>query len=347
MPTDGLTPSDVETRARRIADEELFPAAVDVDRSGKVPLAQLQILADAGLYGLTSTEDRFGLGAPAPTVWAVIEAIASGCLTTAFVWTQHLGPSGAVSKLLGQSAAPQVAIDWAQRLASGESRAGVAFAHMLRPDPTLTTARPIADGWLLDGAAPWVTGWGHINLVHAAARHGDEIVWGLLDAVEGPTMRAETLDLAAVNSSATVTLHYKSAVIPAERVTSVEPFADWKARYALGLRTNGSLALGVARRCCLLLESPEFDAELEAARTRLDTAASGPDGTANLDAVAQARAGASAFAMRAAAALVASTGGRAVTLESHAQRLAREALFLLVQGQTPAIKQHLLSEFSR
>lgn len=334
-----MSPKQLESIAQQIADDTLFPAAIDVDVSGRVPVEQLDVLADAGFYGLTSTDDEFGLGATGATVWAVIEAIASGCLTTAFVWTQHLGPSAAVSRL---SESTPVA-EWSQALASGHKRAGVAFAHMLRPDPTLTTARPDGEGWILDGAAPWVTGWGHIDVVHAAARFEDQIVWGLIDAVESASMAAERLDLAAVNSSATVTLSYTGAKIPADRVTSVEPFADWRARYGLGLRTNGSLALGVARRCCALLGSAEFDAELVAARARLDVAALEP---AEIDAVAQARAGASAFAMRAAAALVTATGGRSVTMHEHAQRLVREAMFLLVQGQTPAIKQYLIREFA-
>ena len=42
--------------------------------------------------------------------------------------------------------------------------------------------------------------------------------------------------------------------------------------------------------------------------------------------------------IRATSALVSSVGGRAITLAHHAQRLAREALFLLVQGQTADIR---------
>jgi alkylation response protein AidB-like acyl-CoA dehydrogenase len=50
------------------------------------------------------------------------------------------------------------------------------------------------------------------------------------------------------------------------------------------------------------------------------------------------RARASEFALRAATTLVVSGGGRSISLEHHAQRLAREALFLLVFGQTATIK---------
>jgi alkylation response protein AidB-like acyl-CoA dehydrogenase len=51
-----------------------------------------------------------------------------------------------------------------------------------------------------------------------------------------------------------------------------------------------------------------------------------------------ARARASELALHAATTLVVTGGGRSITMDHHAQRLAREALFLLVFGQTTSIK---------
>ncbi len=75
------------------------------------------------------------------------------------------------------------------------------------------------------------------------------------------------------------------------------------------------------------------DDQLTACRAGLDTA--GPD---HLPA---ARAAACELAMRAAAALVVTQGARAILADQDAQRLAREALFLLVFGSRPTIKQAL------
>jgi len=58
--------------------------------------------------------------------------------------------------------------------------------------------------------------------------------------------------------------------------------------------------------------------------------------------MADARAAASELAVRAAAALAVRDGGYAVAVDQHAQRLAREAVFLLVFGSRPAIKSALL-----
>ena len=54
------------------------------------------------------------------------------------------------------------------------------------------------------------------------------------------------------------------------------------------------------------------------------------------------RASALELALRSATALVAATGGAAMSLEAAPQRLAREAVFLLVQAQTPPLRQALL-----
>ena len=58
--------------------------------------------------------------------------------------------------------------------------------------------------------------------------------------------------------------------------------------------------------------------------------------------MALARAEASELAVRATAALTVRDGSNSITTDSHAQRLAREAVFLLVFGSRPAIKAALL-----
>jgi hypothetical protein len=58
--------------------------------------------------------------------------------------------------------------------------------------------------------------------------------------------------------------------------------------------------------------------------------------------MAEARAAASELALRAAAALAVRDGGNAVTVDQHAQRLARQAVFLLGFGSRPGIKTALL-----
>jgi hypothetical protein len=155
----------------------------------------------------------------------------------------------------------------------------------------------------------------------AARRENGDIVWALVDVTAGPTLQAERLRLAAVNASATVTLSFDQHAVPAARVISIQPFDEWREQDRASLRLNGSLALGVARRCALLLESEALTAELDECRRSLDRASS--------EAMPEQRARASELALRAATELVVLGGGRAIALDHQAQRLAREALFLI------------------
>ncbi|HET7489268.1 MAG TPA: acyl-CoA dehydrogenase family protein [Acidimicrobiales bacterium] len=323
-------PGDVVAASGRLADEVLFPAALATDRSRAVPAAHLDALAGTGLYGLQGPPSHGGLGLAGPEARAVVEALAGGCLATTFVWVQH---HRLVRALAGADAPAALRDEWLAPLCRGERRAGVALAGLL-PGGALR-ASPAGAGWVLDGESPWVTGWGLVDVLLVAARlEGGDVAWFLVDAAEGPGVSAERQHLVAVDASATVRLSFDGLAVPAGRLVRVDPGAAADTAFAEGLGTNGSLALGVTGRCLRLLGPSPLDAELNAARARL--------AGAGRDALPAARAAASELALRAAAALVVHAGSRSVGLDSHPQRLAREALFLLVFGSRPPIKAALL-----
>lgn len=329
-----LEPNLVEV-AQRLADDVLFPRALAADRSDQIPVEQLNALADAGLFGVHSPAGIGGADMDRTNRLAVIEALAGGCLTTAFVWSQHGGPARASALANGP-----MYERWAARLASGQARGGVAFAFLLRSGPPVMMATPVDGGWSFTGVAPFVTGWGHIDVMLLAGRHGDNVVWCLVDAAESASCASRRLDLSALNGSVTAELTLTDHFVPENQITNVQPFSAWLDGYAMGLRENGSLALGVTGRCLRLLGPSALDDELTAARIALDTAM-----TDDADAMPSARAAATALGIRAGAALVAKTGGRAVQLSHHAQRLMREATFLLIQGQTAAIRDEHVKLF--
>lgn len=231
----------------------------------------------------------------------------------------------------------------------------MAFAHLLRPEVVIS-ARPVdpedpSQGWLLNGTAPWVTGWGYIDIVSTAARinvtHDEfgaiantgEVLWLFVDAAESETLRAEKLELSAVNSSATYAIEFVDHHVPADRVALVERYDDWRSNYAKGLRVNASLGLGLCERATRLLDETgvhhPYRRAVDEVRARLDNA--------SVDEMPKARADLSTLAVRITAALVAGVGGRSVMLDHAGQRLAREALFLLIQGQTAEIRGHQLT----
>jgi alkylation response protein AidB-like acyl-CoA dehydrogenase len=328
----GTAEADPLAVATRIADEELFPTAATVDAADVLPRERLDLLADAGLYGLAGPRWAGGLEPDFPTFCGVVEALAGGDLTTAFVWVQH---HGAVRALAADDTPPALRDAELRALCRGRRRAGLALPG-LHPGPSALEAVPTADGWRLDGTAPWVTGWGLVDVVLVAARAPrDTVVWLLLDAAAQPGPTATRVPLLACHATVTVELRFDGVAVDTDRLIRTTPYDPGAWTGGGDLRLNGSLALGVAGRCCRLLEDPGLARELADRRAELDS--SPPEH------MAEARAAASAFASRVATRLVVAAGSRAVVRGHPAERLLREATFLLVFGSRPAIKATLLS----
>ena len=164
----------------------------------------------------------------------------------------------------------------------------------------------------------------------AAARdEQDTLVWSLTEAAESATLSVQPLRMVAASASGTVTAGFAGHFVPDGQVLGRQPFAEFGAQDAAGLRLNGSLALGVLTRCRALLGPNGLDEQAEACRIALDEAAP--------ELLPAARAATAALAMRAATALLVQVGSRGVLLDQHAQRLVREAMFLLVFGSRPPI----------
>jgi alkylation response protein AidB-like acyl-CoA dehydrogenase len=324
----GVPPEVCELAARFLADAEA------VDAADAVPEEHLRGLASAGLYGVFAPAAAGGLGLAYPDVCPVIEELASACLASTFVWIQHLRLLGALLDPATPAPLRTALLPGAIR---GEVRGGLALAGLL-PGPPRLTAQPTEGGWVLDGQAPWVSGWGLVNLLLTVARGPqDTAVTLLVDAREQPGLAAARQRLTAANASVTVRLSFTGLFVPDSRVVGQQPF-DPARQQAEGLRPNGSLALGVARRCCALIGPSALDDELRSSRAELDAA-----GT---DAMPAARARACELAVRAAHVLAVRRGSTSALAGDPAERLTREAAFLLVFGSRPAIKDALLDRLS-
>jgi alkylation response protein AidB-like acyl-CoA dehydrogenase len=311
---------EIVEHAQRFADDVLFPAALTTDAADVVPRELLDRLAAEDLYAV-------GADADFPTICAVQEALASGCLTTAFVWAQHLG----LVHVLAAGNDDDLRARWLGPLLRGDVRAGLALGGAL-PQPTLH-ARRHGDAWVLDGISPFLSGWGMIDVVHTAARTADDqIVWLVVDAVESDALRVDRLRLVALDATATVRASFAGLRVDLDRQTTIHPTGGETPPEVL--RLHASLALGVASRCCRLLGPSPLDEELAALRTDLDDL--GPETAAR-------RAAAGELAVRAAAALAASSGSRTLLLADQAQRLWREALFVLVYALRPASRDALVA----
>jgi alkylation response protein AidB-like acyl-CoA dehydrogenase len=330
--------------AREIADEVLFPAALDVDASGEIPDGHWHALAEAGLYGIAAPLELGGPGLELEELTEILEIMAGGCLATAFTWVQHHGVLAALS------ASPNAALrdELLPELTAGRTKGGVAFAGAV-PVPPRMRAERVDGGWRLSGHAPFVSGWGVIDVLQISASDVDsgDIVAGIITAEPAAGITGVTRQtLFVADATETVSLDVDGLVIPDERIVSRVTRAQFMAAQNFGSRLNGTLPIGLVLRCAALLdagvpteEAQALRADADAIRGRLDA------GLGDSARLLEARADGAELAVRAAAALVVSEGGSALLSGSPAQLLARYATFTLVAASRPELKRSLVQRF--
>jgi alkylation response protein AidB-like acyl-CoA dehydrogenase len=303
--------------------------ARDVDQNAALPPENLRALASAGLYGAGATTDEGGLDLDLAEMCALVELLAGACLTTTFVWLQHF-------RLLRSAASPLAPDLLRAQLPSivrGDIKGGVSFTALL-PGPPRLRATESDTGWVLNGDSPWVSGWGIVDELAVLARTAtNQVATFVIDARELPGLEVTPLHLSAMNASATVTLTFHDVSIPSDHYVGSVPY-DEGPEPPQGLRVNGSLALGVARRCTDLVGPSVLDDELVLVRGSLDRA--------DVEGIGDARARAAELAVRCAHALAVSRGSRSALYGDVAERSTREASLLLVFGSRPTIKRALL-----
>lgn len=334
----GVEPPAV-AQARRLADELLRPNAELVDAAG-VPRSHLDALAAAGLMDMTEL--------PGPVAREVAELLAAADASTWFVWTQHHSPVRTVAR--GTNAALRA--EWLPRLRSGERLAGVAFTHLRRPGPPQVAAARRGDGWQIDGDIAWLTSWGLADVFLIGAQAGDDVVWVLTALTGRPEVTSEPLQLAAMNGTSTVRVRVSGLVVASDEVALVEPLADWRAVDAAKSADVSAAVFGVITEVGRRLRerneaaATDFADAVQHEADQLRRAAyaliDGVEAGERLEERLHLRASAHALACRATQGLVAAGAGRSMLLDSAAQRLARVALFLQVQGQTAAVREATL-----
>jgi alkylation response protein AidB-like acyl-CoA dehydrogenase len=332
-------------QAHEIADTVLYPAALAVDRTGHVPDSHWDALADAGLYGIAAPVDAGGPGLDLPQIIEILETMAGGCLTTAFTWVQHHGMLASLAATGNQA----LRDEFVPGAIAGRIRGGVAYAGAV-PVPPRMCAQRVSGGWQLTGHAPFVSGWGIIDVIQISAGDVDtgDIVAGLVSAEVQPGITTVTAQpLFVADASQTVALEVDGLLIPDDRIVSRVSRADFMANQNFGSRLNATLPIGLVGRCARLLDEAGENAaatalrgEADAVRQRLDA------GLGDASTLLRARADGCELATRAAGALVAARGGPSLLRSDPAQLLARSALFTLVAASRPELKRSLIDHMS-
>ena len=227
------------TRARALLASQIHPLAQRIDRDPEALARALEAPPAVSEADFRAFQEDC--------------AAASGAL--AFLQTQHQSATALIAR--GHNDALKSRL--LPALASGESRAGIAFSHLRRPGPSALTATPTRGGWRLRGHTPWVTGWGFFDRCVTAAALPDGrtlFVTHPLVAVEGLQVGAPRR-LAALEVAGTVPLTFDDLRVPAADHVATHP-ADWiQRRDAASAASKAPFVLGCARAAVEVLREAE------------------------------------------------------------------------------------------
>ncbi|KUN19907.1 acyl-CoA dehydrogenase [Streptomyces antibioticus] len=344
-----MTTSPLIASARQLADTLLVPNAERVDQA-EVPASHLDAIRRSGLLGVSAPEAYGGAGAPDSVAREVQEILAGACCSTWFVQTQHHTPV----RMLAKSELP-LRESLLGPLATGELLAGIAYAHVRAFPRVAVRATAERDGWRFDGTVPWYTGWGLNDvMLLAGITDADEIVFAFADAREQPGLRPSApMRLAALTAARTVSLELDGLWLPESSVLLRTPQEKF-ALLDIPRSTNASPAVfGLAYAALrIVAESGEpqtaeaLRASVDEVRRRAYELADHPVAHEHVEERLALRTRAYDLMRAATTAAVVSGGGRTMDLRNPAQRLAREGMFLLIQGQTSVVRRAHLDALS-
>jgi alkylation response protein AidB-like acyl-CoA dehydrogenase len=350
----------LETIAAQVR-AELLPLAPAIDREGRYPEEYLRKLGALGGFAAFLPRAHGGLGLDLANQIEVIARVASACGATAFlVWCQ----STCAWYLLHAPNAP-VRRRYLAPVARGEQLAGTGMSnpvkHLAGIERMHLRARRAGDGYVVNGALPWISNVGEGHLAFVAAQVADEgyVMFAARCGAGGPALRPCPA-FAGMEGTRTFGLRFNEVRIPAGDVVAhphqFEAFLQRiKPGFVLGqtgigfglieasletIRQSNALGTHVNR----YLDDQEGELAAAAAELRAEAGAlarQAQEGTAPLLAVLKARARVSELTLRAANSAALHAGAKGYLMRHPAQRRLREAMFVAIV--TPALK-HLRKE---
>ncbi|TWT42464.1 acyl-CoA dehydrogenase family protein [Botrimarina hoheduenensis] len=352
-------PDDVELRT---LCDELARRAGELDRTGDWPAEQLRRCGEAGVFEWFLPIEYGGQGWDDVAITRGYLQLAQACLSTTFVITQRVGAckriAGSTNEALKQALLPG--------LVSGKTFATVGISHLTTSRRHLATpvlsAEPTADGYTLNGYAPWVTG----------AQSADQVVVGAVLVENGRPTNAEllvvvdTLDpavkapdpfpMVALSASKTGALQLNGYQASRSQVIAgpVEKVLTQGSAGAAGGPQTSTLAVGAASASLDLL-AREADRRPELHEAHAALSAEHSDLECDLIAAAkgepacsseQLRQRANSHVLRASQAALTATKGAGYLADAQAGRLCREALFFLVWSCPAPVQAASLCELA-
>ena len=211
--------------AERVATDHLRPAAAAADRTEQFPEDAWDALAEAELTGIAVPETHGGLGVDRTAYALVNEALASGMLAVATALSVHCLAVECIDAF-GTAAQRD---RWLPAMADGRPVGAFALSDPnagSNPAEMSTVARPVDDGYVLDGRKQWITNGQragvYVVFARTDAEREDTITQFLVPAdAEGLTVTAPEEKL-GLRASDTTGLEFDGVALPeSARLTPV------------------------------------------------------------------------------------------------------------------------------
>jgi len=319
----------------------LAERSADLDLHPHWPAEQVAACAEAGVYRWFVPESLGGFRWSEPDVLRGYLRLSAACLTTTFILTQF---TSALRRIIDSDNQP-LAHHLLPELLDGRHFTTVGISHLTTSRRHL--AQPVmraevtADGFVLDGFSPWVTGAAHAQSVVVGATLANRqqvlisLPTDLLGVIAAPPER-----LVGLTASCTGELRCDRVAVPRDLLLAgpAENVMAGKVGGKTGGLQTSALAIGLSEAALDFLAAEaekrpdlrepleSLQEELTEARTDLLALAAGDQPCTN-EAI---RARANSLVLRATQAALAAAKGTGYVLGHPTGRWCREALFFLV-----------------
>ena len=333
-----LTPDDptLNELCSRLVD--LAPA---LDAADAWPAQQLELCAQAGVFQWFLSAEWGGQQWSEADLLRGYVKLAAACLTTTFVITQRMGAVGRIAASDNDWVKQTLLLD----LVAGATFATVGISHLTTSrqhlDRPVLVAEETADGFVLDGYSPWVTGAEFAQQIVLGATLADrrQILMSLPTGLPGVRIDRSP-QLVGLSASRTGPVHLDQVAVN-RRWLLAGPVPEVMKQGA-GAKTGGlqtsALAIGLATAAIGYLQSQSRDRgaladpadALSAERDQLESDMLALAAGVTVCTSDELRTRANSLALRASQAALAAAKGAGYVAGHPAGRWCREALFFLV-----------------
>lgn len=334
--------------------------ANEIDKSPEALFEALQGLGNLDLLALRVPQKWGGKGFGEVDYGNFQELVARYSGALAFLQTQHQSAAGML--VAGDNS--QLQQEYLPLMGSGKVLLGIGFSHLRRRGEPIITAESLPGGYLINGVVPWITGFGFFQeFIVAAALPDGGAVFGIApfqntqQAWEGEITFNPPAELAAMNSTNTVSATLNNWFLPEELVVSIKPPGWIQENDRKNLLRATFLAFGCAEAGLDVIKSAfekkslsfiddafnSLQAELNSCRSAIATSR---QQEVEFSQKLQLRAWAIDLTTRIAHGAVTVSSGAANYNHHAAQRVYREALVFTVSGQSSAIMEATLARLT-